>query len=57
MKPKEQQIIKIEMFYDAKCKHCKFFDRYSKGKQVKHKCKLTNHSLTLKSRVCDKFEL
>jgi hypothetical protein len=50
-------MIKLEMFYDAKCKHCKFFDRYSKGKQVKHRCKLTNHSLTLKSRVCDKFEL
>jgi len=53
----EAKTILVEFFYDSKCKHCKFFTRYSKGKQVKHKCKLTNHELTLKSRVCDKFEL
>ena len=47
----------IEINYEAKCKHCKYFKRYSQGKRVKHKCGLTDVDLTLKSKICNKFEL
>lgn len=47
----------VEIIYDSKCKHCKNFKRYSKGKRTTHKCSLTEEPLTLKSKVCDKFEL
>lgn len=47
----------VEIIYDAKCKHCQHFKRYSKGKRTAHKCNLTEEPLTLKSKVCDKFEL
>jgi hypothetical protein len=47
----------VEIHYDALCKHCKNLKRYSKGKRVLHKCNLTEEPLTLKSKICDKFEL
>ncbi len=47
----------LEITYDAKCKHCKHFDYFYKGKRKQHKCNLTEEALTLKSKVCDKFEL
>jgi hypothetical protein len=43
--------------YDAKCKHCKHFDYFYKGKRKVHKCNLTEEKLTLKSKICNKFEL
>ena len=47
----------VSITYDAKCKHCKHFKRYTVGKRVKHKCGLTDADLTLKSKICNKFEL
>jgi hypothetical protein len=49
--------MKLEIFYDAKCKHCKHFDYFYKGKRKVHKCNLTEEQLTLKSKPCNKFEL
>lgn len=53
----EERAIKLEIFYEAKCKHCKHFKYYYKGKRKLHKCGLTEDPLTLKSKVCDKFSL
>jgi len=50
-------MIKSEIIYEAKCKHCKWFDYYYKGKRKQHKCNLTEDALTLKSKICDKFQL
>ena len=49
--------MKVEIIFDAKCKHCKWFDYYYKGKRKVHKCNLTEKQLTLKSNICEKFEL
>lgn len=49
--------MKLEIISDAKCKHCKWFDYHYKGKRKAHKCNLTEEVLTLKSKICDKFEL
>lgn len=49
--------MKVEIVYQAKCKHCKWFDYHYKGKRKQHKCNLTEEPLTLKSKPCDKFEL
>ena len=49
--------MKVEIIFDAKCKHCKWFDYYYKGKRKVHKCNLTEKQLTLKSSICEKFEL
>jgi hypothetical protein len=49
--------MKVEMIFEARCKHCKHFDFYYKGKRKTHKCNLTEEQLTLKSKICDKFEL
>lgn len=49
--------MKVEIFYDAKCKHCKWFDYKYVGKRKQHLCNLTLETLTLKSKPCDKFEL
>lgn len=49
--------MKLEIFYDAKCKHCKWFDYYYKGKRKTHKCNLHEIDLTLKSKICKEFEL
>lgn len=37
--------MKVEIFYDAKCKHCKWFDYHYKGKRKVHKCNLTEEQL------------
>lgn len=47
----------LTITYDAKCKHCKYFIATYKGKRKVHLCGLTEESLTLKSKTCDKFEL
>ena len=49
--------MKVEIVYQAKCKHCKWFDYHHKGKRKQHKYNLTEEPLTLKSKPCDKFEL
>lgn len=49
--------MKIEITYEAKCKHCKWFDYHYKGKRKQHKCNSTEQPLTLKSNICGKFEL
>lgn len=47
----------VEIIYDAKCKHCKHFDYKYKGKRKEYRCNITLEKLTLKSKICDKFEL
>lgn len=47
----------LTITYDAKCKHCKWFDFKYNGLRKVHRCNLTEENLTLKSKACDKFEL
>ena len=52
----------IEIYYKAKCKHCKHLFSYRKGKLKRHSCGNFNSEFheqerTLKDKICDKFEL
>lgn len=47
----------IEIYYDAKCKHCIMLKEVYKGKRKKHECKVTGESITLKTKACKDFRL
>lgn len=48
--------MKVEIYYDAKCKHCRNFERNGRGK--KSTCAL-KHQLNFgeKTKACDDFKL
>jgi len=48
--------------YNAKCKDCKFIERYQAGKLIRHKCTNEksshyNTNVRLKDLVCDSWKL
>ena len=45
--------IKVEIFYEAKCKHCSHCETIRR----KTKCKLTGFTITQKDKACDKLKL
>jgi hypothetical protein len=48
----------ISITYEAKCKHCTNFERYKKGRQTRHRCKISQKPVDLKSKICkDNFKL
>lgn len=46
-------VTKVEIFYEAKCKHCKFLDT----KKWRSFCKLKNILIRKKDKVCKDFKL
>ncbi len=47
----------VEIFYDAKCKHCKYLLRTRPRKRVMHKCAVDGKDITLSTKSCSNFKL
>lgn len=50
----------FEIYFEAKCRHCKFFEPIWKGKRKFHRCSHPENNempLTLKSKKCENFKL
>lgn len=48
---------KLEIYYDAKCKNCKYLLRVQPKKRIMHKCAVDNKDITLSTKACKEFEL
>jgi hypothetical protein len=47
----------LEIYYDAKCKHCLNLKKIKKGKRKLHECKITEIQVTLKTKACKDFKI
>ncbi len=47
----------VEIYYTAKCKHCKKAKKTMKGKRLITMCGQTNTQIALRDKACSKFEL
>ena len=57
----------ISITREAKCKDCRYCQRFSKGKLIRHRCsnpeserygaKYSDKTITLNDYVCDKWKL
>ena len=52
-----ENITKVEIIYDAKCKHCKYLLRTQPKKRIMHVCAVSGKDITLATKACENFEL
>lgn len=52
-----QKPIRVEIHYEAKCKHCKYLLRTRPKKRVMHVCAVDGKDITLTTKACKHFEL
>jgi hypothetical protein len=52
-----EKVTRVEIFYTAKCKHCKYFLRTYPGKRAVFRCAVDNKHLTMVSKACEHFKL
>ena len=52
-----QKPIRVEIHYDAKCKHCKYLLRTYPGKRAVFRCAVDNKHITSATKACKNFQL
>jgi glutaredoxin len=52
-----QKLTKVEIYYEAKCKHCKYLLRTHPSKKAVFRCAVDNKHITSATKACQHFEL